>query len=333
MTLTDYLPQTTLPRWARATPSFRELFGVPPREVIAAMDRAEDDVPNSRPAAQIDIDDVSVRRSDLIVRIDDPFGSSQDVGAVCTVSVAAGVPRARRGVHLSRIGEVLAESASTPFRDLVAYAEAMAEFVAASQYGAARVRVDARIPYIEEVQADPSGRMKRSLEHLNVIVRRTIGADVSTTDLGLRVTHITACPCVQKTYQHARACGETSTATDPFDPGPLMTHSQRCVTSVMACGIAEPRPAVEILSRLDAVLVRTTNTLPRDAELCCVYRAHRTPQFIEDALRAAVIAVAGAWPAPASFRCVKGRARSLESIHEYDVTAALSLNASDLPIR
>jgi hypothetical protein len=70
---------------------------------------------------------------------------------------------------------------------------------------------------------------------------------------------------------------------------------------------------------------------PHDAELAMVYRAHRTPQFIEDALRAAVVAMGQAWPSPASFALVSDRVRSLESIHEYDLTGSLSMSAADLP--
>ena len=112
---------------------------------------------------------------------------------------------------------------------------------------------------------------------------------------------------------------------------PLMTHSQRCTTKVIACDVTERRSPADMLARLDDVLVRTCNTLPRDAELSCVYRAHRSPQFIEDALRAAVMAIAGSWPSASSFHHIVGRSRSVESIHEHDLTASLRVNAADLP--
>jgi GTP cyclohydrolase FolE2 len=82
-----------------------------------------------------------------------------------------------------------------------------------------------------------------------------------------------------------------------------------------------------VLAALDTVLVRTCNTLPRDLELACVFRAHQRPQFIEDAVRAAAVAVAGALMPGVRFRRLAVRSRSLESIHEFDLDASLALDA------
>lgn len=80
---------------------------------------------------------------------------------------------------------------------------------------------------------------------------------------------------------------------------------------------------------MDSVLLRTCNTLPRDAELSLVYRAHREPQFIEDAPRAAAVSVACLWSPGASFGRIVGRSRSLESIHGHDLTASLTLHGAE----
>lgn len=324
-------PPAALPRFRRTGPSFQDLFGVPAADVLTSMDRAGDDVPSGRPFHELDIDAVGMQMRSVVIGIQDPFGSARDVHVVCTVRVSATVPGSRRGVHASRIGDVIAESATMMYRDLPEYAGRVAEAVARSQYGGARVTVHGRLPYAEEIQADRSSRCKLSLEHLHLIVRQTVRGARMATDVGLRVDHLIACPCVQKTYQHAHRIREGSAEGIGSDERlPLMTHSQRCATSVLVCGVDESRSPVDMLARLDRVLVRTSSTLPRDAELMCVYRAHRAPQFIEDALRAAVVAVADLWAPPASFRAIVGRSRSLESIHPHDLTAALTLQASDV---
>ena len=326
------LTRVTLPRHARSGSSFRELFDVPAADVLASMDRAGDDVPSGLPEYLLAIDAVGLERRDVVVTIADPFGACGDVTAVCDVNVAAHVPASRRGVHVSRMGQVIAESVDRSYPDVAGYADAVCAALARSQYGRAQVTVHARIPYLEEVQADASGRRKPSLEHLHQIVRRTDGPGTTSTDLGLRVTHLIACPCVQKTYQHAMALRELD-GTGAAVPGPLplMTHSQRCDTTVMVCGVSERISIAAMLATIDGVLFRTCNTLPRDAELAYVYRAHARPQFIEDALRAAVMATAGAWRSRAAFQRISGRSRSLESIHEYDLTASLDVDADDLP--
>jgi GTP cyclohydrolase FolE2 len=323
----DVLPQLALPRYRRTGQAFQDLLGATAVDVLASMDAAGDDVPNQTPRDDIELDGVGIRRRDVIVSIEDPFGGSGRVNAICTVDIAASVPGTRRGVHLSRIGQAVAESVATPHRDLSAYARTLAKAVADSQYGGAKVSVHGRIPYLEDVQADESGRRKLSLEHLEAIARHACRSGSITNDIGLRVTHLVACPCVQHTYRHATMLryGPTCDAT-LGGAIPLMTHSQRCITTVMVQGVTEGRSLIDMLTRLDDVLLRTCNTLPRDAELSLVYRAHRTPQFIEDALRAAAHAVAGLWPSRASFRRVVGRSRSLESIHGHDLTASLTLN-------
>jgi GTP cyclohydrolase FolE2 len=143
---------------------------------------------------------------------------------------------------------------------------------------------------------------------------------------------------VQQTHRHARRLGGAAPAyrddasTAGFAHPPGFTHSQRCLTQVIARDLLRPVPLVRMLAALDAVLVRVCNTLPRDAELACVHRAHAAPQFIEDAVRAAATAVANLWPRPGAFRSVAARARSLESIHEYDLTAAITLRAPVPPL-
>src|SRR5436190_9405062 len=97
---------TILPRYQRRIQPFQELFGTSPVDVLASMDRAGDDIPNATPSVALDIDAVGVRRRDIVATITDPFGSSNEVSAVCTVYVTASVPRTRRGIHMSRIGQV-----------------------------------------------------------------------------------------------------------------------------------------------------------------------------------------------------------------------------------
>lgn len=324
------LTHSAIPRYTRPVQAFDDLFGVPAAGVLVSMDAAGDDVPGQAAAHALALDGVGVRRRDLVVALEDPFGGPEIVNAVCTIRIAATVPATRRGIHLSRIGQSVAETVPGPYRDLIHYARTVAQTVARCQYGGATVTVHGRIPYLEQVQADGSGRPKVSLEHLEALARHTIRPGGGIDDLGLRVMHLVACPCVQATYRHATGLRTGSPDRAVPDAGiPAITHSQRCITSIVVHGVREPRPVADMLAALDAVLFRTCNALPRDAELALVYRAHRTPQFIEDAIRAAAVRVAELWPSRASFGRIAGRSRSLESIHGHDITASLTLAGRD----
>jgi GTP cyclohydrolase FolE2 len=324
----DRLAPVALPRYRRTGPGIQDLFGVSADHVLGSMERAGDDVPGQHPAHELRIEGVALRRRDILVRIQDPFESLDEVTAVCTLQIAAGVPAERRGIHASRIGHAIAKASIAFHRDPSAFAAAVARAVAEAQYGQASVTVHARVPYLEEV-GERSGRSKSSLERLHLIARHTIDGLRESRDVGLRIAHLIACPCVQQTFSHAtqpRDSRERAAAA----PHLLMTHSQRCATTIMVHDVTATARVRHMLAALDTVLVRTCNTLPRDAELATVYRAHRTPQFIEDAVRAAAIAMARAWTPQESFEAISVRARSLESIHEYDLTASLRVSAARL---
>jgi GTP cyclohydrolase FolE2 len=104
-----------------------------------------------------------------------------------------------------------------------------------------------------------------------------------------------------------------------------MTHSQRCTTAITVVGVSGPFDVASALAEVDGVLVRTGNTLPRGGELLAVHRAHAKPQFVEDALRAALAAVSRALSPSLAFERLEGMSRSLESIHAFDLTAATTL--------
>jgi GTP cyclohydrolase FolE2 len=107
---------------------------------------------------------------------------------------------------------------------------------------------------------------------------------------------------------------------------PVLTHSQGCTTKILVRGLRTAFPVRAAIDQLDAAVVRTMNTLPRGSELSMVYRAHATPQFIEDALREALWAVYTALDG-APFRSLRGTSTSAESIHDFDLSAAATLTA------
>lgn len=317
-----------LPLFRRRSTPFEETFGVGLTEVLTAIDRAGDDPVAGAPRVPIGLGSVGYRRSGILVGIDDPFGSGSPVHCIADVKIGTAVPASRRGLHMSRIGDALAQSVLDSYPDLVAFARTLAGAVSRAQYGlATSVEVRGRVPYVEDVPLDP--RRKLSLEALTLLaaVRTSAGETSSAFDTGLRFAHLVACPCVQKVYRYAGAARLEAAPPDaPSTPG--FTHSQRCITTVVARGLRVPLPVPRVLEEVDGVVLRTMNTLPRGSELALVYNAHRTPQFIEDALRDVLRATYTALDG-ARFSSLRGRARSLESIHEFDLRASATLTNAE----
>lgn len=323
------------PDYERRVASFEERFGVPAEHVVHAMNAAGDDVVEQPPRFPIGLTHVGYRQADAILSLDDPFESGRRVSAVASVRIDTAVPATRRGVHMSRLGDVLATSLLDGYPDLPTYAAQLASAVDRCQYGGpTAIDVRASVPYLERVPAERGGVAKTSLEHLHLVARVRSSPDAATPaeiGAGLRVHHIVACPCVQRMMHHAqRVTTREDAAIEPAEAAiaPQITHTQRCETTIVCYGATGRLRIPALLERLDQVVCRTQNTLPRGSELSLVFRAHRSPQFIEDALRDALWSLWKALDRP--FTRLTGHARSLESIHAFDLTASTTIRAEDL---
>ena len=313
-------------RYARRTPEFGDALGASAARVICAMDKAGDDIPYQRPDIEIALPSVGLDRNGVPVRLADPLGSSTLAIAFCDVAVRTSVPSSRRGIHTSRIGNAIAESATRVYSDLQSYALDLARHIDDAEYGGrTEVKVDGAFSYLEPVSGWRAGKNKSSLEHLALHASVRLDSGKPTMSAGLSINHITACPCVQQTYKHAllEAKGDVHQAL--VVAGPLLTHSQRCRTRVELRGLHATLPIRELLEALDASVYRVQNTLPREHELLLVYRAHREPQFIEDAMRQVVAAVGKTFASKFPQATVRVDSVSFESIHDYDIRADIEL--------
>jgi GTP cyclohydrolase FolE2 len=111
---------------------------------------------------------------------------------------------------------------------------------------------------------------------------------------------------------------------------PLLTHSQRCQTQVMISGATETPPLPELLACIDAIVVRSQNTLPRDLELLNVYRAHARAQFVEDALRDLLLGLYQVVRMRSAEGAISIKSISFESIHDFDLEAEIEFSLREL---
>lgn len=311
-----------LPEFRREQPSFESLFGTLPAAVIRNMDAAGHDIPEQRPAVRLALDFVGLERSHVPITIDDPFGSGVPARLSCEIAAGTAVPADRRGVHMSRMGNLLAEVAARAYSDLPDAALDIAERLRDSQYGGdTRVELRGHLAFLEQLPARTyEGAGKQSLESIELIAEARLTEERRVITGGLTVDHLTACPCVQQTFRHARP-----SSYDPTGATPSITHSQRCRTTVLLSGADASVPVHDLLRALDRVIFRTCNTLPRDLELALVYRAHREPQFVEDAARALAAVCRQLRPPRGTDDRVRIVSRSLESIHGHDIVVEVEV--------
>ena len=317
-----------LPQHTRPARDFRAAFGRSADDTLAGMNEAGDDVPNQSPRHPSTLTRVGITRTAIPLVIANPFGTPGTVHLSCSVDAHVGLAAGRRGIHVSRLGHVLAELAGQPHASLHAYAVALCERVAeVQQAGDAEVAVSGVLSYLEHA----GGVSQRSsIEHLTLSAEARRGDGRTAAGHGIAFNHITACPCVQQTYRHALAGpeGEGLAAPDPRLPQP--THTQRCHTRIAIAPCATPVPLDRLLAIVDGIVVRSRNTLPRDLELMAVHRAHREPQFVEDVLRDLLAAVHRLVRDEHPDATIRIRSTSQESIHDFDLDGEVVASVQEL---
>lgn len=319
------MAQSELPQYERNIPTFSEVFGVSALEVITQMNQSGDDIPEQEPRYSLKINSAGVRRNNIPVKILDPFGSNQVVQLSCSLIATTEVPYFKRGIHMSRIGDIIAKSTINTYESLHEYAVTISELLSKYEYqGTSEVNVQSNFSYLESVKGWKEEKDKTSLEHIGLFATiRTKQETGITQSAGITVSNITACPCVQSTYKHTlQAAGEFS-IDSVFTP--FITHSQRCRTSIEIVNmpVGKILPMKTLLEVLDHSIVRVQNTLPREYELLMVYRAHKKPQFIEDVVREVAYKVSQAIKDEFQQSSIKVFSESMESIHDFDIQAEL----------
>ncbi len=296
------------------------------------MDRAGDDIAQQAPTHRIGLSYVGVTRTDIPVQIVDPFDPDRTISMACTVEAGVSLAADRRGIHVSRIGDLLAVLASQAFPSLREYAaEACGRLRANQGADEAGISVRGVLTYLERV---PSTSGKLSLEHVAIgAACRQTGDAAEREDL-IAFNHLTACPCVQQTLKHSLTDGTGDLFGLLTEQGvPALTHTQRSRSEVRVRSHVGAPPLRHWLASLDAVVVRCLNTMPRDVELHAVYRAHANPQFLEDVIRDELHATAALMRPrdPSAWIAVRGT--SMESIHDFDITAEAAATAGELDRR
>jgi len=276
------------------------------------------DVPLQRPSFPLPLPEVGISGKTVWVKLPQgliPFQAKLEVSLSSQM----------RGIHMSRMEEVVSLLHGKEFGDLREYAlELGREMLCRQGAGHGRVRLAGQLPLVRTTQA--SGRT--SLDTINVSVDVNISAGkgeyACEALLAVGVNHITACPCTQS-YNQALF----NKLSD--DPCPLATHSQRSHTTLSMGGLAASFGFADLLGCLESALHVTQDLLKRPDEAELVLRSHAAPQFAEDAVREVArqaglrfgSSLVGNTP-------VIIESLSLESIHIHDVCCRLETDLAEI---
>jgi len=275
------------------------------------------DVPGQRLAFPVPLSGVGI--ANKTVWVDLPQGR-----LAFTARLEVDLPGHIRGIHMSRMEEVISLLHGRQFVDPRAYAEELGRLMILRQEATAgSVQLSGKVPVLRATRV--SGRV--SVDAAELLARvdlRRAGEQVTTrTTLGAGLHHITACPCTQAynsvLFEHAA------------EPCPLPTHSQRSSTRLEIGPLADQLCLDDLLACLEAALHVTSDLLKRSDEADLVLIAHRYPQFAEDAVRGTareVLSRFGRILPQATGLVIEST--SLESIHIHDVVCRLATTLGQL---
>lgn len=275
------------------------------------------DIPQQQPSFALPLPEVGICGKTVWVRLPEglvPFSARLEVNLSAQV----------RGIHMSRMEEVIAALYDQEFSDLREYGLQLGrEMMARQGANTGRVRLSGQLPLIRTARV--SGR--QSVDSIDLTLDLKLfgqGAELySVAMLGVGVAHITACPCTQAYNQTLfRKEGEEC---------PMPTHSQRSQTtlSLQSSGLS---PSIgEMLGCLEDALHVTQDLLKRTDEAQLVYTSHSLPQFAEDAVREVARCAGERFGKVLPLETVVViESLSLESIHIHDVCCRLETTLAEI---
>jgi GTP cyclohydrolase FolE2 len=280
------------------------------------------DVPEEKPAFPLPLQHVGIAGKTVWLSLADNKGGHLPFSARILVDL----PADRRGIHMSRIEEVISELHGQQFASLPEFGMLLAAKSLDAQ-NASRILVELKgsMPLIQQA---PVSRLK-SIDTVNIsfsaVLEKNNANIVQTTKVGAAIHHLTACPCTLKYNQVLFERND--------DSWPQATHSQRSRTELLVCPpSAELLPTYsELIAVLEEALHMAQDLLKRPDETELVLKAHRKPQFAEDSVRE-VARVAGkkfgeTLPPETTIQI---KSTSLESIHIHDVECSLDVQLGEI---
>ena len=280
------------------------------------------DVPEESPSFPIPLQQVGISGKTVWVSLAGNKGGHIPF----TAKVLVNLPASKRGIHMSRIEQIIATLHDKQFASLSEYGQVLASRVLETQNAQnISLELSGRLPFIQQA---PFSRLTSidSIEvSFSVELKKNIDKTSEKMQIGAGLYHLTACPCT---------LSYNEVLFNRFnDPYPQATHSQRSKTELLVSPPDNRQlPAYEVLADILAeVLHVSQDLLKRPDETELVLKAHRYPQFAEDTVREVARAAGEKLKdlLPPETR-IQVKTLSLESIHIHDVECSLDITLNEI---
>jgi GTP cyclohydrolase FolE2 len=280
------------------------------------------DVPEEPPSFPIPLQKVGISGKTVWVSLIDNKGGYIPF----TARILVNLPADRRGIHMSRIEQVITTLYDKQFTSLPEYGKLLASHVLEAQNARyISLELTGRMPFIQQAPVSRLNSIDSIEVSFSIELIKNENETIENLQVGTGVYHLTACPCT---------LSYNEVLFNRFnDPWPQATHSQRSKTELL---VSPPDykqlPAYgELVDILDEVLHVSQDLLKRPDETELVLKAHRYPQFAEDTVREVARAAGEKFKKvlPPETR-IQVKTLSLESIHIHDVECCIDTRLGDI---
>jgi GTP cyclohydrolase-4 len=281
------------------------------------------DVPEEHPSFPIPLQKVGISGKTVWVSLDENRGGHIPF----TARIHVDLPGNRRGIHMSRIEQAISALHDRQFTDLPTYGRLLATHILEAQNAQSIwLQLSGRMPLIQQAPVSKHYSIDSIDVSFSMALRQDMVPATENVQVGAGVNHLTACPCT---------LSYNEVLFNRFnDPWPQATHSQRAKTELLVSlkKFDEKLPGYgTLVGILDSVLHVSQDLLKRPDETELVLKAHRYPQFAEDAVREVARAAAKRFKdtLPPETR-IQVTSLSLESIHIHDVECCLDAELGEI---
>ena len=280
------------------------------------------DVPEESPSFPLPLKKVGISGKTVWVSLIDNKGGHIPFTARILVNLDAN----RRGIHMSRIEQVITSLHGREFTCLPEYGKLLAAHILSEQKARyVSLELTGQLPLIQQAPVSKLNSIDSIEVSFKVALEKNRTGETLKTEAGAGVHHLTACPCT---------LSYNEVLFDRFnDPWPQATHSQRSKTQL---AVSPPNDGqlptyTELTGILDSVLHISQDLLKRPDETELVLRAHRYPQFAEDTVREVARAAGQKFKdTMAPETRIQVHSLSLESIHIHNVECFLDTSLGDI---
>lgn len=296
------------------------------------------DVQATHPDVTVGLNQVGVTDVEKLVTVSRESG--RPIVLMAEFEVFVDLPSWRKGADMSRNMEVIDETLEAATREEVARVEDVcgdaADRLLEKHEYTSKATVSMEAEYVMHEQTPASDR--ETQYSLDILASATATAEETRTEIGVRTTGMTVCPCSQgMSASYAREqlleLGvEEETIEEFLETVPQPGHSQRGHATIKIEGAGQPSVDIHELVEIarDAMSARIYNLAKRPDEDHMTRQAHENARFVEDCVRAMACGIVDQFPELADDTVITMRQSNDESIHQHNAHAERVVNMGTL---